>query len=69
MRVSLRKLLVLGWQKLIEDYYSWQKARRELRKSAPPKIKVQPKTSVKTPAAAPIIQPQIKLNLKCLQEL
>ncbi|MFH1368778.1 MAG: DNA translocase FtsK 4TM domain-containing protein [Elusimicrobiota bacterium] len=44
LRVSLRKLIAIGWQKLLEDYGEWQKARELLRKSAPPKIKSQPKT-------------------------
>lgn len=63
LRVSLRKLLVLGWQKLIEDFDNWQKAREALRKAAPPKIKPQSRPSAK-PAPEPAPAPQIKIEPK-----
>ncbi|HBU68946.1 MAG TPA: cell division protein FtsK [Elusimicrobia bacterium] len=39
LRVSLRKVLSDGWGKLADDYSQWQKAKEELRKNAPVKIK------------------------------
>ncbi|MBN1622584.1 MAG: DNA translocase FtsK 4TM domain-containing protein [Endomicrobiales bacterium] len=39
MRISLKNTLLFVWQKLVEDYRQWQKARAEIRKMQPPKIK------------------------------
>lgn len=41
-RVCLRKLAVISWQKLADDYRQWQEARAQLRKMTPPKIKTAP---------------------------
>lgn len=39
LRVSIRKLLIAGWQKIADDYDQWQKAREELRKYKSAKVK------------------------------
>ncbi|MBN1823641.1 MAG: DNA translocase FtsK 4TM domain-containing protein [Endomicrobiales bacterium] len=39
LRISLREIMRAAWHKIAEDYRQWQEARRELQRSAPPKIK------------------------------
>ena len=48
LRVSMRKLIVSLWQKLVEDYKAWEKARQEYKNQTAPKIKnAEPNTAAK----------------------
>jgi hypothetical protein len=63
--ISLKVVLLKGWQMLVEDYHEWQKAREELRKTVPPKIK-SPQPVVEKQVAKPEIKPEPKQEPKII---
>ncbi|MHB9154123.1 MAG: FtsK/SpoIIIE family DNA translocase [Endomicrobiales bacterium] len=63
LRVSLKKLSVTVWGRLVEDYRQWQQAREELRRLAPPKIKA-PAARPEPVKPGPVPEPKIILPPK-----
>lgn len=70
LRISLRHLTVILWTKLAEDYKLWRNGIAEMKKSVPPKIKINSvetqKENIKSVVSEPLIitHPVVKIQPK-----